>query len=617
MSLTEPNSRRFAVLLCLGAALVAVLPSLFGWATAPPTSRYLGVEYNLDDQMVYAAWMRQAAEGRILFENRFTTDPQPGLTLHVYFLVLGWVSKALGIPLTMALARAVFGAMFFWLVFRLVSRVTTDVFARKLAMSLVAIGGGLGFLVWQSFGTTIQRPVPEALSSLLLGRLPIDAWQPEAFVFPSLITNGLFMASLCLILWLFESVLDAEASWRPVWKGALAFGLLMNIHSYDALLVTLVLVALLACQVARKRVSLAWVGRVATMGLGAVPPAVWFWHVLQNDPVFQARAATETYSPNFRQVAAGLILLVLLTAVSVFAPKATYGEPRRRIAMGCGIGVGVLLWIGAATHQDGYWIQSLGAWLALYAVAVAVAAGLSTPNPTKNLFLAWACVSLVAIYFPALFQRKLAMGLQIPWAVLGALGLALVIEGVERNMRNLATVVGLVLVGATSGLWLQRELLYLRWNVSNTTMHAPYLSADATRIVDYLSNVPGRKVVLAMPGVAAPLESPDRFASPIVPDLNPILTGMAGCVTYAGHWSETPRYLERRGRLTAAFLATAPPSVLRDVLAETGAQYVVAPVPEAFRVLPAPLRDLSGLGEVVVNGTQFRLIRIAGASERS
>ncbi|MEJ5169614.1 MAG: hypothetical protein WHU10_01370 [Fimbriimonadales bacterium] len=616
MSSTEPNSRRFAIQLCIGAAVISLLPSLFGWATAPTTWRYLGAEYNLDDHMVYAAWMRQAAEGRLLFENRFTTDPQPGLTLHLYFLVLGGVSKFLGTPLTTALARALFTALFFWLAFRLISRVTQDVFARKLALSLVALGGGVGFLVWQSFGTTIQRPVPEFLASLLLGRLPIDVWQPEAFVFPSMITNGLFMVSLCLMLWLFESVLDAETSWRPVWQGALAFGLLMNIHSYDALLVTLVLVALLACQIARRRVSWAWVGRVATMGLGAIPPALWFWHVLRNDPVFQARAATETYSPNFRQVAAGLILLILLTAVSVFAPKATYREARRRIAMGCGIGVGILLWIGAASHQDGYWIQSLGAWVALYAVAIAVAAGLSTPNPAKNLFLAWACVGLVAIYFPALFQRKLAMGLQIPWAVLGALGLALVIEGVERNMRNLATVVGLVLVGASSGLWLQRELLYLRWNVSNTTLHSPYLSANAARIVDYLARIPGRKVVLAMPGIAAPLQSPDRFGSPIVPDLNPVLTGMAGCVTYAGHWSETPRYVERRNKLTALFLATSPSQAVEEVLRESGAEYVVAPVPEAFRLLPVPLRDLTKLGDIVINGTQFRLIRLAPTSGR-
>jgi arabinosyltransferase C len=389
----------------------------------------------------------------------------------------------------------------------------------------------------------------------------------------------------------------------------------MNFHSYDVLLVTPLLIALLACQVLQKRVSWAWVGRVAAMGAGAVPPALWFWHVLRNDPVFQARAATETFSPNFRQMAAGLIFLVVLTAVSVFAPTATYRDMRRRVAMACGLAAGFILWAAAGRHQEGYWISSFGAWLILFIVAVAVAVGLSTPNPAKNLFLAWASVSLVGVYFPALFQRKLAMGIQIPWAVLGALGLALVIQRVDRNMRNLATVLGLVLVGATSGLWLQRELLYLRWNVSNTTVHAPYISSDAARIVDYLSSQAGRKVVLAMPGIPAPLEAPDRFGTPIVPDLNPILTGLAGCVTYAGHWSETPNYVERRRRLTSLFLATSPESTVDGLLAETNAHYIVAPVPEAFRVLPVPLRDLTARGEVVVNGTQFRLIRLTAPAQ--
>mgnify|MGYP006184294005 CR=1 FL=1 len=45
-------------------------------------------------------------------------------------------------------------------------------------------------------------------------------WQPEGFVFPSMLTTSLFMASLCLILVIFTSFLDARKSWKPVLQAA-------------------------------------------------------------------------------------------------------------------------------------------------------------------------------------------------------------------------------------------------------------------------------------------------------------------------------------------------------------------------------------------------------------
>src|SRR5690606_23444982 len=127
-----------------------------------------------------------------------------------------------------------------------------------------------------------------------------DVWQPEAFVFPSMLTNALFMASLCLILGVFLSFLDAKQSWKPVLPGFICMALLMNIHSYDVLLVALVMVGCLAMQLARRDADWKWIARAGVIGLGAVPPALWFMHVLRNDSVFQERAATPTFSPNFK-----------------------------------------------------------------------------------------------------------------------------------------------------------------------------------------------------------------------------------------------------------------------------------------------------------------------------
>jgi arabinosyltransferase C len=98
--------RGFTKWFALAITILVALPTLYCFLIRPDGSLYLGLQYNLDDHMVYAGWMKQAMEGHITFENRFTTDPQPGLTLHLYYLGLGWVAKLAGIPLTMTLARS-------------------------------------------------------------------------------------------------------------------------------------------------------------------------------------------------------------------------------------------------------------------------------------------------------------------------------------------------------------------------------------------------------------------------------------------------------------------------------------------------------------------------------
>jgi hypothetical protein len=74
--------------------------------------------------------------------------------------------------------------------------------------------------------------------------------------------------------------------------------------------------------------------------------------------------------------------------------------------------------------------------------------------------------------------------------------------------------------------------------------------------------------------------------------------------------------LARRREATAVFLNQVPEATRRQILEKIGADYVVAPNPEAFRSIQSgdeslPIADLRGLGEVVYSGNQFLLIRLA------
>lgn len=584
---------------------VAMLPWLIGQMAQPPGGLYLGAQYNTDDHMVYAAWMKQAMEGRFFFENRFTTDAQPALTVHLYFWVLGQVARVFGLIITVAIARIVFGALLLSALAQLIRRAEVDIFTAKVAMILATFGGGLGFLVWQNFGLLVAPESP--IRAGFGGRLPIDVWQPEAFVFPSLLTNSLFLVSGWLILAFFNCVLDARSKASAIWPGMAAIGLLMNIHSYDVLLVGLVLVAFAVASWRSGHLTTAWLTRVVAMLVGVVPAAAWFWHVLSRDAVFQARAATPTFSPPLGPILFGVLPLLIGAALKLYAPT----DKRRMAAFGV---AATSVFCLAAFAVSGWPIDSTqaGLWTALYGAALVGSALLHRENPTRNLLIAWALAGLAAPYFPALFQRKLTMMLAIPLAILAAIGLSQAVSLGEKSKRSVAIAVILVLCSTSSLLWFRRELTLLRSNVSNTTRHPVFLTSNVASVVKALDKIPAPKIVLAMPGVASKSESMG-FDTPLIPDLAPILTGLAGATSYAGHWSETPNYGRRAGDATEIFLNRISDAERRARLIEWKIQYVVAPNPETYVNLP--LADLTGLGDVIVDGPQFRLIRLRLASE--
>lgn len=613
-SLTE---RRFTFILSLGVALVVALPSLVAWLSAPAGGQFLGFPYNTDDHMVYAAWMRQAMDGHLLMDNRFTTDAQPGLTIHIFFFALGLLAKLVGIPVAANIARVGLGVLFIWLLYAFISRLKTDIYTTKLALTISVLGGGFGFVVWHNFGVALVRPGNDVLNGLMLGRLPSDVWQPEGFVFPSMLTNALFMGSLCLILVVFQSVLDARTSWKPVLGGSLALGVLMNIHSYDVLMIGLVLVGFVVACASRRDVPSVWILRSALIACGVVIPALWFVHVLQSDPVFQARAATETFSPNFRQVVFGYLFLMISGLVGIATRASEDSEKRTQRMVGIAVYAAIIvsLFLAAATHAEGYFL-TLPAWGICFAGSLVALYLVSDVNPGLNLVIAWAFIGTIALYFPALFQRKLAMGLSIPWALLAAYGFNYLLKKQERSSRNLATVLILIVLSATSVRWLFREFDLIRINVSNTTVHPIYLSPDARRIASYLNTLSGRNVLIAVPGRASvAVDSStgqpmvDAFITPIIPDLNPIMSGLTGVYTVAGHWSETPHYLSHRGQVERLFFGDGTADSKRAELKRLEVTLVLAPVPEAFP--GAKIFDFRQLGNVVVEGTQFRLIQIS------
>lgn len=597
-------------------ALLSLLPA-FLIANGPSGMVAIANAWATDDQMVYYAWMRQAQEFRFLMDNRFAFEEQPGLTVNLYFSLLGLLSKGLGLFWTSELVRAFLAGLTVFQIHRLTSRLQLEPGARRLALVLSIFGGGFGFMVWHLFGEAIVRPGPQWITDFTMGRLPMDVWQPEAFVFPSMLVNGLFLAALCLMIQVLISLLDSKTHMKAVWPGMLSMFVLANIHTYDIVILGAIAVAFLAAMAVQNQLTKQWVFRGSMIFSGAIPPGLWLAHVLSQDKVFQSRAATETYSPNIRLVVVGLGLLLLLGWIGIGSLRAKSDAKWSTIGIGLHGLLIVALALLSQSHLHTFFLPMLGFTFVLI-LAVACSALVKFEHVEFSLIAAWAFVSPIIIYLPTLFQRKLAMGMALPFGIFAAVAIATLVAKQTRTIRVAVTGAAAAVMCLGSMLWIGRQIGYATHSVSRTTVHPIRLSeSDYALLTKHSSELYGKRT-LAMPGVPQTEVDgdgkaiPDRFVQPYLPDLSPYLSGICGAYSFAGHWSETPGYNGKRGQASAFFDASTTAETKMRFLRSNAIEYVLAPRPEQFEQLQqAGLQDVRALGEVIDESENFSLIRVS------
>ena len=169
---------------------VTTLPYLVGVASQTSDWRFGGFVLGVEDGNSYIAKMGQGARGAWLFTLPYSSEPQRGVPLFEFHLLLG---KLAGpghdaLVLVYHLARVVMGMALLLISYRFLAEFLPDVRQRRLGLALVAVGGGLGWLL--------------ALFGLdhLFGSLPIDFYSPEAFTFLILYTLPHLAAARCLFL---------------------------------------------------------------------------------------------------------------------------------------------------------------------------------------------------------------------------------------------------------------------------------------------------------------------------------------------------------------------------------------------------------------------------------
>jgi hypothetical protein len=226
LPVTPPSTRterapagnlRFALAFAGAVSILSLLPYLLAYADTPPGHHFAGFFFIADDATTYLAKMSQGAAGAWSWNDPYTAEPHGGVFLFGFYLFFGHLSALLHLPLIATYHLAgISGAFALVLSLERMLRRLLDPPLRRLALVLVVLGSGLGFIA-QMLGdpSVLGHPV-EAL----------DLHLPELTGFYSILAIPHFAWATALIVLSLLGLLQLMDS--PGWRTVISTGALMT-----------------------------------------------------------------------------------------------------------------------------------------------------------------------------------------------------------------------------------------------------------------------------------------------------------------------------------------------------------------------------------------------------
>ncbi|HZQ05890.1 MAG TPA: hypothetical protein VFD70_04875 [Anaerolineae bacterium] len=493
-------SRRAWLITAAGAVLLTgllFLPYWLGYLSAPSGRFYTGLLVNVEDAN-YITIIQRGSEGAWTHSLRFTSETDTPAFLYVFYLAWGHLARLIGLDATTMwhVARGVMTLVTFLIAYGFIAHFVAERSWRLVACSFAIFGAGFD---WFAF----PWEVLEATSAT-----PVDLKMADAHLFSAALTFPHYLASISLLMILFWCVtrLYIEHLSRTKYAGLLVLAMLANVsivlvYPFFVLLSSGVLFLYLVCLMVRARkFSLREGIAFGILCLSVLPLLLYYAIALTGSESLRVWAAqSQTLSPNPLHYFFAFALYLILA-----------------------------LWDG--------WRVGLG------------------PEAQKNrrlLLWVWVGVVVLLIYAPLGAQRRFLQGVQMPLAILAALGLFEVVLPRVRQARwfqALANHPGYSVEG------LQRLLIVVLLLVASVSSVYQWLSAVAlTTIVQPYPLFRPRGQVQAMDWLRTHAPS-DAVV------LGSYLTGSylplrSGTRTYIGHVYETIHFQAKQQQVDQFFAA--------------------------------------------------------------
>jgi len=535
------RERRFAVWLGVSLVVLTSLPYLYGWLRTPPGHVYTGVHALASgDMAVYGSYIEQVRDGRWLFVDLFTSEwPQRGL-LNIFWLPVGLLARVAHLPtiLTFHLARVLLIIPFVLFLARFVAAFLRTPIAgfplrtvHRIALLFLAFSSGLGPLVANAI-----LPLSNARWRTGYDFWPMDLWVPESNTFLTLFQSPHFIASLWLLLAIilatlrfaeqrqagsahdtrsFASLRMTQRWGRSIFAGIAALAL-FQFHPFYVPTVAVLLAAWTVVEsIVARRVRWDLVGHGAIVGILSAPSVLSHLWLVQTDPITSARASQNLlFTTDWWLVALSYGFLVPLAA------------------------------IGIARLFRGRTIEG-------------------------RLLLVWLVATIVLMYSPLTWQRRLVEGLHVVVVLIAILGLfpflawlrARAPKWVHRYAWGVttATIIAIPLFGVSTVVNLVRDVvLYTIRFPQSIPRHSFYYPSDA---LDAMRWIRGH----------APLGEA-TFAVGIDGHFLPMF---AARQTVLGHGVETAHFVEKYETSYALSLGRLSPTEARAFLERERARFIL------------------------------------------
>lgn len=383
----------FLILLFVSTAILAAasLPNWMGRSLQNEQVSFRGQYFDNQDYAVDIAMMRAGMQGDWTYRMRFTTEVHKPVSIRLFYLALGHVSRGLGLEpeTTYSLFRWIFGYLALFAIYGL----CRNYFKKKLllwaAFFLVVFGSGVGWL--------------QLLAGWQLGTItPIDFWLIDAYVFFSLSLFPHFSCTIALMslgllgflkflktrLWGYILLVCASAVLTQV----------VNPIAFAVVDITILFASLSNLVKERSR----WLSVVIPLGVIAlvqIPLFLYNLIVLSSDPIWSLYTAQNiTLSPPPVYYVAGFLLFWPMVVVGV---------------------------ITVITERKPEFVGLFG----------------------------WLLSAFILAYLPTLIQRRFLLAVTIPMGIIGIFGLDRFMDGLGPKIRlkkPLAILVSVLLVSISS-----------------------------------------------------------------------------------------------------------------------------------------------------------------------
>jgi hypothetical protein len=489
----ERREWRWATGFSLAVIASTYLPQIVGMLRSDAQTQFLGFAYNVEDSLAYLARMRQGASGAWLFHLPYTVEPHAAGPFYWFYLVLGKLAAIASLSPTWAfhIARGACALALLLATYALAGRFLPTVRLRRTALALFAVSGGLGWIF-------VAARVPMAL-----GRMPVDFWVPDAIPWLAMYSSPhtcLSEAALFIALWAWIGHLEHELR-RPLCIAAAAMLLASVIHIHVVAEFAVITGSYWAIESVRARRPL-WRMLASAMlaAAPAVPYLIWVWRTFATNPGFSSWAAQAL----------------------------------------------------ALSPSVGYYLVGF-AWLLAFAVLAVVAGRRGVRRGT--MLIGWLIIGALLLYAPYSQQRRFAEGLQMPLAVLAAVGVATVLAPrLARSARRQSLVIA-SLVAATS---LTNAVILAGGAATALSAQEPaFRSTAELSAMDQLGAIasPGSTILCTYPsGTVLPTRATVR--------------------AFLGAGPETMRYVDKEAEADQFYSGTLGLSAERDLLARYALDYV-------------------------------------------